>query len=464
MRDTRPNADPRRPAPPPDGEGGLGGTLAQHRALEGAREASASVVSGNLLSTTGPLAELTSAQRRGVLDEVRRTLIAKKGAGVVFEAVVVAQLQEASERYGIELSARLSTAANNPRTDVTVVWRGVELELQLKAGSDPYLRAAVRAREEGIILLVPSDAKGAGARTALTFGDVTVETPTRSELRESADVTLNRLSRGESALNLLDVAKQSISNALIDGLVAGIADLALQALTKPDDPIDWARTAKLVARSGATSAASSFLAAAHTGAALQVGTRAVDATASLRAGRAAACVVPHAIDVAFDYARLTRGELAPRQFKRRVARHAGAATAEFVGFRFLARLASHLGPLGGLLVMLAGGLLLSYFGGKAGELLYDLLGDAAFPAMPEHERLPAPRMIDFASEGRQLSTRLSEETTRRTALAERRLCEERGCGRAHHARGMCKRHYQRWWRKNRDYLAEKRLRAAESRA
>jgi len=104
--------------------------------------------------------------------------------------------------------------------------------------------------------------------------------------------------------------------------------------------------------------------------------------------------------------------------------------------------------------MIGGGLLASFLGGKLGELVYDLLGDALFAVDHEKELPPATSIIDVSSHVEELSVELREETNRRTRLSEQRLCEEHGCGRIHHARGMCGRHYMRWWRKNRWYIAD----------
>ncbi len=90
----------------------------QNRALAAVRDSTVALGGEMLLDTTGPLAELKSAERRGILDEARRILIAKKGRGVVFEAHTLAQLQEASERFDLKLTAQLAKSSNSPRADL----------------------------------------------------------------------------------------------------------------------------------------------------------------------------------------------------------------------------------------------------------------------------------------------------------------------------------------------------------
>ncbi len=151
----------------------------QGRALDAVRETGAVIAGANLLQATGPFAELTAADTRGILDDARKALITKKGRGVVFEAATVVQVQDAGERYGINLTARLATATNNPRADVFVTHSGADIELQLKCGTDKYIRAALRKQVDGVTVLVPADAVQAAAVGSLEFDGVELEAPTR---------------------------------------------------------------------------------------------------------------------------------------------------------------------------------------------------------------------------------------------------------------------------------------------
>lgn len=296
------------PAPLP-----VSASTAPLRALNASCEAAAATATDHLVATTGPLAELTAADLRGVLDATRRRLIAKKASGVVFEAAAVIRLQDARERYGLNLVATLAGSSNAERADILLETAHAQIEFQLKTGSNRYIRAAVRAREEGVVLLVPRDADVAPGdswvRSAVEVEGVVVESPTRSELLNQSEVALDRLSRGESSFSLRDLAKNSLANSLIDGLSAVLFDLCIQHLTLTREAIDWKRAAKCLLKTTTTSAASSFVAGIMTRASLARAGRAVDATACMRASRVASSIVPRAIDSVLDLARLESGEL-----------------------------------------------------------------------------------------------------------------------------------------------------------
>src|SRR5258708_6033377 len=150
----------------------------QSRALDAVRDVASTLGAEQLLKKTGPLAELNAAVRRRVLDEVRQLLIAKKGAGVVFEAKTVVHLQDAAERFQLDLRASLAARVNDPRVDVLAWWAEEQIELQLKVGSDKYISAAIRSRADGTIIFVPSDAVPQGipgVTAALDFDGVVVE-------------------------------------------------------------------------------------------------------------------------------------------------------------------------------------------------------------------------------------------------------------------------------------------------
>lgn len=115
-----------------------------------------------------------------------------------------------------------------------------------------------------------------------------------------------------------------------------------------------------------------------------------------------------------------------------------------------------MGPVGRTVVTLMGHFVLSTLGAVAGELLYDAVRALAAPA--SHRALAAltpaaERTIDIGARARELLEGMDREHSRRAALAARRLCEEPGCRRRHHARGMCNTHYMRWWRRTRALAA-----------
>lgn len=430
---------------------------AQLRSLDAVRDAARVTAAEQLLTSTGPSAEMAAAQMRGVLDAARRELIAKKGSGVVFEAETIVRLQDAAERYGVSLTARLSTKANSPRADILLFTSERQVDLQLKTGHDRYLRAAVRARKEDVVLLVPSDVEkgtwAAAATSTIEVEGIRVDSPTRDELRAHSEKALDRIARGESAFSVRDLAKSSVVNGFVDGLTAVIVDVSCQVLTNPDAPIDWGRAAKCLARTAMTSAASSFLSGALAQSSMAGSGRALDATGCMRAARASSCVIPRALDTIWDVVRLNRGEIDDEQFKRQLARNTGAAALEYVGFQVLARLTARMGPVGRAIVMIVGGMVLAMLGAVAGEAVYELLSGAEpkrlLPAAMPGE-LTADDAIPHASVALMAAAR--EEHARRLLSAEKRRCEERGCRRRHHARGLCGTHYMRWWRRNRAFM------------
>jgi hypothetical protein len=159
----------------------------------------------------------------------------------------------------------------------------------------------------------------------------------------------------------------------------------------------------------------------------------------------AACVVPHAIDVVFDYASMNAGKISTEAFGRRVAGHAGAAAAQMLAFKYLARLAASFGPLGQTVVMIGGGYLVSKMGERFGGLVFDVIS----AVLPHFADLPSSRQPQRLTAVGSLLRRQRLEENRRIRRAKKGICEEPSCGREHHARGMCARHYQRWWRKAR---------------
>lgn len=430
------------------GSSPLVGTVStQNAALNAVRHTGSLVAGANLLEATGPLAELTAAETRGVLDAARRELITKKGRGVVFEAATVVQLQEAGERYGFKLSAQLSSAANNPRADVLVTHAGSDIELQLKCGDDKYIRAALRKQADDIVMLVPSDAAQGQAVGVLDFDGVEIEAPTRDQLYAQTEKSLDRLSAGEPVVSFAEVAKRALKDSLVAAVIVAVIDLTSQVLEKPEQPIDWKRTGKAVLKVTATTVATSLLATANTAMALKAAGRAIEVASIARGARAAAALVPHAIDVAIDFSRLSSGEMNRAQFVRKASGHAGAATAEYLAFPVLARIAARLGPIGSVIAMIAGGLFVSFVGRKAGEFIHDMAVDL-LSAPPAGQQL-VEGQVSAAVERLQRET--EHEIARRVKKAEKRLCEEPRCSKPHHARGMCKRHYGRWWRRQRRF-------------
>lgn len=341
----------------------LGSTVAQHRALDVTAHVASTRGAGVLLESTGPLAELRSAEQRKILDDARRLMIARKGTGVVFEARTVVGLQHIAERHQLDLSATLSTDSNDARVDVTAWFVGQEIELQLKTGSDRYIRASLKRTADDVLVLVPGDVTvrhpNRSVTTALTFEDAVFDAPTRDELLASSRRTLERLEHRDAAVNSRDVLRVSLQAAVVDGLVAAALSLSMQVLTSPEKPIDWRATARDVVRSAAVSATSCYLAGTNAIAASLADGRAVDATRALRSARIAGCLVPHAIDAAFDVARTLDGNLNASELARRSAGHAGAALAELVAFKYVARLAARFGPLGIVVMMLGGSLVTS---------------------------------------------------------------------------------------------------------
>lgn len=422
------------------------GTVAvQGRALDAVRETGGAIAGARLLESTGPLAELSAADKRGVLDEARRVLIAKKGSGVVFEAITTVQLQEANERYSIGLTARLAATATNPRTDILVTHAGIDIELQLKTGDKTYIRSALRQQVDGVKLLVPADAAEGAAMTALEFEGVTLETPTKEQLYQQTERTLDRLSAGEPIVTFADAAKRALTDCLVDAVVVAVLDLASQVMEQPNEPIDWRRTGKAVLKATATTVVTSLLATANTATAMKAAGRAVEVASIARGTRAAAALVPHAIDLCIDVVKVSSGEMSRAEFIRSSAGHTGAAAAEYFAFPYIARLASRLGPLGSIIAMVAGGMLVAYLGRKAGEAIHDLAVDF-FVELPAGQQVVEGKVIETIVE---IEKETTVETARRAKKAEKRQCEEPRCAKPHHARGMCKRHYNRWWRRQR---------------
>jgi hypothetical protein len=448
----QPNDQSRASGTPPPHRGEhepvtVGSIPAQNRALDAARDAGQIAAGAALLKTTGPLAEMMSAEQKGILDEARRILIAKKGRGVVFEAATVVQLQDASERYGFRLTARLAAEVNNPRADVLVSYEGANVELQLKVGEQRYIRAAIHAQKEGTLLFVPKGAAEGSAVSALDLDGVVLEAPTKEQLLSQTRRTLDRLSAEEPVVTFADAAKRALTGCVVDGVVVAVVDLCSQVLEKPERPIDWRRTGRVVLKASATSAVTSLLATANTATALKATGRAVELASVVRGTRMAAAIVPHAIDVCFDIASVSSGEMTYAQFARSAAGHAGAAAVEYLAFPYITRLAARLGPLGGILALVAGGLLASFVGRKVGEFLYDAAVDfLSESAIQMRSQAPEARLSDVVTK---FQREAEEEAKRRVKQAENHQCEEPRCARPHHARGMCKKHYMNWWRRQR---------------
>lgn len=435
---------------------------AQHRALDAVHAATTERAVEHLLSTTGPFAELTSAEKRGLLTEAKFAFIAAKGAGVTFEAMAVGSTQHAAERFGIGVRAALSTKSNDKSVDVVLAWTtepSSTLKLQLKTGSNRYITAAIHAREDGVLLLVPLDAPGvdpsAGIINSLDVDGIQIDAPSRDELGARSKQALERLQARSAPIDLKTLARQSFSDAAVDGIVAAVLDLSIQLLDAPDRQIDWKRACRTLVKTGATSAISTFLAGTSSCSAVKLGKHSIDASGAYRGARVAACVVPHAIDVAFDWVDMNAGLLDARDFGKRTAGHAGAAMAELLFFKYVARFARIFGPLGQAVVMIGGGLLVSRIGQAVGETVFSFLswlfGDGtdqpqAIEAVPEaaapsllEQILTQPAIVALAK-------RATTEERRRTKRADKGLCQEPRCGREHHARGMCPTHYSRWWR------------------
>ncbi len=437
------------------------GAVIQRRALSVSKDAITAVSAAALLQSTGPTAELSAAFQRGVLDEARRTLIAKKGSGVVFEAGTVVAAQELNERCALNLTASLSSMPNDPRTDVLITMRGDCIDLQLKTGSDNYIRAQLRRRQpDGVVYLIPKDAHhltGDGVKTSLEFDGIELDMPTRDELLEQTRHSLDRLESGAPVLESKDVAAMALRGALIDGIVVGVVDLSLQALQQPTQPIDWRRAGLAVVRGSAVSAISSFLAGSHAVSAGIFLARQLDATHVLRRARVAGCIIPHAVDAAIDALAASKGTISTEQLLSRVAGHTGAAVAELVAFKYIARLAARCGPLG-IIVVMIGGAIAATAGRKLGETAYAILFGAPTQAMqravPERPVQSGPSIWDaILSVAGTLRTELEVEADRRKTLASEHRCEERNCEGKHHARGMCGKHYKRWWRGRRRLAA-----------
>jgi hypothetical protein len=424
------------------------------RALDAARSALTGAAVDALLSTTGPLAEWNAAKANSILDEAMRSLIARKGSGVVFEGLTLASLQDASVRRGVELTARLSGTTNAPRADITVLARDGGIDLQLKTGADRYIRSAIRNREEGVRLLVPRDVTAnEWAQDAWSFVEVdgvVVDTPTRGEILAHSERALDRLSNGESSFSMMDVADAATTNSLVDGLTAVVIDLCLQSLSTPNVTIDWNRAGRVLAKATATSATATFISGVMTRSMLAQAGRSIDGTANMRAAQVAWWALPKALNVISDLAKKSDGVISDDEFKRRLSRELGAATAELLAFRHLARLASQFGPFGSALVMLVGNWAVSWIGASLGELVYEFssTSSAGLPA-PETAQDSPQRLVGLEGAARLLLEKMSYEQTRRIARAKARQCEQPGCRRRHHARGMCGRHYMRWWRQTR---------------
>ena len=241
---------------------------AQHRALDAVHAATTDRAVEHLLSTTGPFAELTSAEKRGLLNEAKFAFVSAKGAGVTFEAVAVSRTQHAAERFGIGVRAALSAKSNDASVDVLLSWTAdpsSPLKVQLKTGSNRYITAAIHARENGVLLLVPQDAPGVdftlGIVNSLDLDGVQIEAPSRDELRARSRRALERLQARNAPIDVKTLARQSFSDAAVDGIVATVVDISVQLLKAPERPIDWERACRTLVKTGATSAISSFLAA-----------------------------------------------------------------------------------------------------------------------------------------------------------------------------------------------------------
>jgi hypothetical protein len=236
----------------------------QHRALNAAEVVVTDHAVGHLLGTTGPLAELRSAEKRGLLTDARLAMISGKGAGVTFEALALTKAQHASERFGIVgMKAALSPKSNDPSVDVLMSWtddgNAVLLKLQLKTGSDKYLKAAIKGREDGVFLFVPLDAPGdgvsPGVASSIDIDGIAISAPTRDEIKARTRRTLDRLTgRSSPVADWKAIGRQAFRDAVVDGLVAGIADVCLQCLTEPDKPVDWRQASRVLVRTGATGA------------------------------------------------------------------------------------------------------------------------------------------------------------------------------------------------------------------
>lgn len=440
----------------------------QYRALNAVNHAATRVGAAHLLESTGPLAELTNAERLGVLTDAKRILVAKKGAGVVFEAMTVTRVQHASAQYGlVGLTASLSATSNDSRVDVLVGWRAkgaVDLDLgyQLKTGQDKYLKAVIGSAGDDALLLVPRDFDGdpqGRARRTIQVPGLDIETPTREEIRACSEETLERLSARRSPVDLTRVARQALRDALVDGIAAAALDLAIQQLSNPNKPVDWERAAKVLSKAGATSAIGSFLATTNACSSVRAAKHAIDASGAYVGTRVAACVVPRAIDVAFDFAAQRRGDITTHEFGRRTSRNLGALAAELIFFKYLARLGRGLGPIGQAVFMVCGGMIVAKFGEFVGEAAFSLLSELFGTAPPpttagepeptaDSERQDLSQLLSLAavSEIRSLATRARREEKRIGRRAARGVCMEVGCSRKHHARGRCSLHYQRWWR------------------
>jgi len=432
---------------------GVGTMLEQSQALSQVRAAASATARGQLLRETGPLAQLQKADRQHFLYEI--AAIVKRAKGVVFEGDTLASLQEAPERFGLNFTANLSPTRNDPRADIYLHWGEETVSLQLKTGSPGYIRRSlvkVGARQDGTWLLTQSDIpeglREAGAMTAVDIDGIAIPSPTLEELEGMTRKDLERLYRGSSTLDHFELTRNAVMLGLVDGLAALVMDLIQQLREDPAKPFDWKRAGGIFARRVATSTAVGILAGSGTGFALSLESAALASATTgwyFRAARVAGVTIPRVFAAYDEYKALRRGEIDTRDFQRHLAHQAGAVAVEWSAFHLAARYAVGLGPIGQFVVLVGGSLLADWIGGGLGEFLFDVF---AAPGTT----------IEVQAVVKNDATRLEEdirnETQRCRERAEQHRCEKAGCSREHHARGLCSRHYQGWYRRNRPFLVK----------
>ena len=124
--------------------------------------------------------------------------------------------------------ARLSSLPNDPRVDIRVEVGGAGVELQLKVGSARYIQASVRAVDENVTLLVPSDLLDAGRGRAVSrvvVADVGFSTPTSADLLMDTERLLDRIDGSLPVASAADLAGRALVDGLADGAIAVALDL-----------------------------------------------------------------------------------------------------------------------------------------------------------------------------------------------------------------------------------------------
>ena len=398
-------------------------TAGQDAALAAAAAAATNQLASVLLRDSGPLGKVEANVRWGRSLEQALTAGAAQGKGLTAEASFLVNLQGASSRQALPDRFFLSHAANDPAADIRRRVAGRDFGYQLKVGGEIYTRRASRKHTGDAQLIVSSTFADVGwrgrAEASVIVGNARVRMRSKAEEDSAAREHLRRLAERGAAVGPADHLRWAGGAGLRAGAFGASIEAVRQVLTQRKQR-EWHRVGIAgvmgAVHGGLTSLASSWLASR----AVMRSGRDVILAPLFRGARLLGAAVPRLLSLGTELLGGPDGGALRRSF----FRHTGGLLVELTGFGLLSSFALGLGGIVGTVVLFAGGALLDCLGGVLGEVIHDLLWTP-----------PEPRFVEDVG-----------------AIEDRR-CSASGCRDRHHARGMCKRHYDAWHWRHRDLFA-----------